>query len=316
MVLLSVHLITFNNEKYIEETLQSIIKQKVDFNYEIVVGDDCSTDGTLEIINNYAAKYPNLFKVLKNEKQLGILENFKSTLDRCDGIYIFDIAGDDMLKTTNALQKLIDAFKINENLGFIDSGFDSFIEESKTTIPFKNKFIINSSKDVYKEAVLLGEIIPIGHCYRKEYLYKYVDFKTYLKINVTIEDYPILVDMIMNTEFERINESLHIYRVHRNSHSNNQNIEQQIFQSNQMNDLFNFFSRKYGFSEKLNYKYSNYHYKTLLYYARISNNSEMAKTVYKKIKLKSLKDRLRYLGSQYLFLGKLISLRRKFSSFK
>ena len=96
MVLLSVHLITFNNEKYIEETLQSIIKQKVDFNYEIVVGDDCSTDGTLEIINNYAAKYPNLFKVLKNEKQLGILENFKSTLDRCDGIYIFDIAGDDM----------------------------------------------------------------------------------------------------------------------------------------------------------------------------------------------------------------------------
>ncbi len=316
MVLLSVHLITYNNEKHIEETLQSIIKQKVDFNYEIVVGDDCSTDGTLKIIYNYAAKYPNLFKVLKNEKQLGILENFKTTLDRCDGIYIFDIAGDDILKTTNALQKMTNAFKINDNLGFIDSGFDSFIEESKTTIPFKNKFIINSSKEVYKEAVLLGEIIPIGHCYRKEYLYKYVDFKTYLKMNVTIEDYPILVDMIMNTEFERINESLLIYRVHRHSHSHNQNIQQQIFQSNQINDLFNFFSRKYDFSEKLNNKFSNYHYKTLLYYARVSNNSKMAKTVYKKIKNKSLKDWIRLLGSQYLFFRKLTTLRNKLGLFR
>ena len=176
---------------------------------------------------------------------------------------------------------------------------------------FKNKFILNSSKENYIEAVLLGEIIPIGHCFRKEYLYKYVDFETYIKMNIAIEDYPILVDMIMHTKFERINESLHTYTVHLNSYSHQQNIEEQIFQSNQMNDLFNLFSKKYNFPEKLKNKFSNYHYKTLLYYARVSLNGEMAKTVYRKIKHKSLKDRVRFLGSKYQFFRKLMSIRRK-----
>lgn len=315
MTLLSVHLITYNNEQHIESTLQSILKQKVNFDYEIIVGDDCSTDSTLDIINTYAAKHPNLFKVHKNETQLGILKNFKTTLDKCTGVFVFDIAGDDTLKTSNALQKMVNAFKNNNSLGFIDSGFDSFHEESKTTKDFQNNFIINCSKDVYKKALLLGEIIPIGHCYRKEFLYKYVDFKGYMKRNITIEDYPILVDMIMNTPFERINESLHIYRVHKDSHSHQQNIQEQIFQSNQMSELFNFFSKKYGFSKKIKDKFSNNHYKTLLYYARISNNSEMAKAVYKKIKQKSLKDRIRFLASQYLFIRNLIAIRRKLGLF-
>tara|TARA_R110002073_G_scaffold95059_1_gene220905 strand:- start:3450 stop:4397 length:948 start_codon:yes stop_codon:yes gene_type:complete len=311
MTLLSVHLITYNNEQYIEDTLQSILKQIVDFDYEIVVGDDCSTDRTLEIINTYATKHPNLFKIKKNETQLGILKNFKTTLDRCKGTYVFDIAGDDKLKTNDALQKMVNVLSKNSSLGFVDSGFDSFNVESKTTMAFKNKYILNSSKENYIEAVLLGEIIPIGHCFRKEYLYKYVDFETYIKMNIAIEDYPILVDMVMHTKFERINESLHIYRVHKHSHSHQQNIKEQIFQSNQMNDLFNFFSTKYSFPEKLKNKFSNYHYKTLLYYARVSLNEEMAKTVYRKIKHKSLKDRVRFLGSRYPFFRKLMSIRRK-----
>ncbi len=73
MVELSVHLITFNNEGHIEETLQSILKQKTTFSYEIVVGDDCSTDNTLNIIDKYAKKKPELFKVKKNERSLGII---------------------------------------------------------------------------------------------------------------------------------------------------------------------------------------------------------------------------------------------------
>ena len=67
MPLLSVHLITYNNEKHIEETIQSILKQKVDFEYEIVVGDDCSTDDTLDIIRNLSELNPGVFKIHKND---------------------------------------------------------------------------------------------------------------------------------------------------------------------------------------------------------------------------------------------------------
>ena len=128
MIDLSIHLITYNNEKHIEDTLQSILKQNVDFEYEIVVGDDCSTDDSLKIINQYSEKHPSLFNVKKNETQLGILKNFKTTLDRCKGAYVFDIAGDDMLKTNDALQKMVNILNKNTNLGFVDSGFDNFNE--------------------------------------------------------------------------------------------------------------------------------------------------------------------------------------------
>ena len=69
MISISVHLITFNNEKYIEASIESILKQKVNFNYEIVVGDDCSTDGTLSIIENYKNIYATNSKQMKEETQ-------------------------------------------------------------------------------------------------------------------------------------------------------------------------------------------------------------------------------------------------------
>lgn len=311
MILLSVHLITYNNEQHIEDTLQSILKQNVDFDYEIVIGDDCSTDSTLDIINAYSTKYPNLFKVQKNEAQLGILKNFKSTLDRCNGTFVFDIAGDDMLKTNDALQKMVDILKNNNDLGFVDSGFDSFYEDKKITIPFKNKLVINSIKDAYKETVLLGEIAPIGHCYRREHLYKYVDFDTYLDMDLTIEDYPILVDMVMNTDFERINESLHIYRIHDNSHSHQKNLDELVQQKNQMKHLFEFFNNKYHFSDVLKSFYFNKHNRTMLFYAGYFSSKQLGKEVYKKIESKSIKDRIHYLASQYPLIRKLVSLRKK-----
>lgn len=310
MILLSVHLITYNNEQHIEETLQSILKQNVDFDYEIVVGDDCSTDGTLNIIETYAAKHPNMFNIKKNSEQLGILKNFKATLDRCSGAFVFDIAGDDMLKTTDALQKMVNALKGNHNLGFVDTGFDSYYEDTKTITIFNNKSIICGTKEAYKETVLLGNIAPIGHCYRKDALLKYVDFETYINMDITIEDYPILVDMVMNTEFERINEPLCIYRSHNASYSHQKDLDKLVFQKLQMKKLFDYFAKKYTFPNEIRKSYLSSHNKALLFYAGYFSNKKLGKEVYKSIKSKSLKDRIHYLASQYPTIRKLVSLRK------
>ena len=208
MIALSVHLITYNNEKHIEETLQSILKQKVDFNYEIVVGDDCSTDNTIRIINEYQLIHPHLFNIKINEKQLGILGNFKATLDRCKGRYVFDIAGDDLLKHEYSLQKMVDILKSDARLGFVDSGFDKFYEKDGSIKYFSNKIELKLSKKLYLEQVLLGRLTTIGVCFNKKHLYEFVNFDTYLENKITIEDYPILVDLVMNSSFKTINESL------------------------------------------------------------------------------------------------------------
>jgi glycosyltransferase involved in cell wall biosynthesis len=316
MIDLSVHLITYNNEKHIAETLQSILKQKVSFTYEIVVGDDCSTDNTLNIINTYASKQPNIFNVVKNKKQLGILENFKATLDRCRGTYIFDIAGDDMLKSDNALQKIVTVLQNDASLGFVDSGFDELNESDNTITTFKNINVINAEKENYKNEVILGRVSPTGLCYNKVFLYKYVDFETYLKMKLTIEDYPILLDMVMQTNFVTIKESLHIYRVHDDSHSHQRNFENHLFLKNQMKTLFDYFSNKYDFSKQINELYTQNLNKELLFLAGYFKEKVVGKEIFKKIKSKTLSDYMHYYASQYDLVRKLISFRKKILAFK
>ncbi len=311
MIELSVHLITYNNEKHIEDTLQSILMQKVDFTYEIVVGDDCSTDRTLNIVNLFTLKHPDIFNVQKNEKQLGILKNYKATLDRCKGIYVFDIAGDDLLKTDDALQRMVNELRNDSSLGFVDSGFDSLNENNNNIMLFKNQKIINSLEEDYKKDGLLGKITPIGICYNKAQLYKHVNFNTYLKMDLTIDDYPIFVDLIMNTGFARIKESLHVYRVHDNSYSHEKSFENHIFLKNQMMDLFNYFSKKYHFSKNISVEYFNNHYKELLFLAGYFEKKELGKEMYQKIKSKSIKDFIHFYASQNPFFRKLISYSRK-----
>lgn len=298
MIVLSVHLITFNNEKHIEETLQSILKQKVDFEYEIVVGDDCSIDDTLTIINKYQLQYPNIFKAHKNERQLGILGNFKATLDRCVGDFVFDIAGDDLLKHDYSLQKMVDVLKMDDTLGFVDSGIDYFYDKTKTTKPFCNKTIIQAAKKNYKEQLLLGKIIPVGVCYNRKYLNKYVDFDAYSNMKITIEDYPILVDLVMNTRFETINESLHLYRVHDDSYSHSKSFDQHLFLKKQMKDLFFYFNNKYKFDDVIIETFHVNYNKSLLLLAGDYEEKVLGNATFKKIKFKSVKDYMYYLASQ------------------
>jgi len=316
MIVLSVHLITYNNEKHIEETLVSILNQKVDFTFEIVVGDDCSTDRTLDIIKKYADAHPNLFKVSKNEKQLGILKNFKNTLDRCQGRFVFDIAGDDLLNKEDALQKMVAVLQNNSNLGFVDCGYDRLDDNNNSITLFKNKNVIIATEKEYKKQLLLGKITPIGHCYNKAHLYKYVDFDTYLKMNLTIEDYPILVDMVMNSNFSTIKESLHVYRIHDGSHSHQYDFEGHLFQKQQMKQLFDYFTNKYRFSKQLKDEYSGNHYKELLFLAGYFKNKTLGKETFPKINQKSLKDFIHYYASQYSWIRKLIAFRKGILNFK
>lgn len=307
-MVLSVHLITYNNEKHIEETLQSILKQKVDFNYEIVVGDDCSSDNTLHIINEYQLIHPHLFNIKKNEKQLGILGNFKATLDRCKGLYVFDIAGDDLLKHEYSLQKMVDVLKSDASLGFVDSGFDKIYKENSLLKHFSNKKILEAPQHIYKQQLLLGRLTPIGICFNKKHLYEFVDFDAYLKLNITIDDYPILVDLVMNTSFKTINESLHIYRVHDYSYSHKNSFENHVFLKNQMKNLFEFFNNKYKYDTGIITAFYNDYYKELLFLAGYYEKKEVGKEVYIKIKSKSIKDYIHYFASQNSLFRKLVSI--------
>src|SRR5687767_5513291 len=91
----SVDMITYNHAPYIAQALDSVLMQKVSFDYEIVIGDDCSTDGTTEILRDYQRRYPDRFKPVLREKNIGASKNATDVLRRLTGEYVACLEGDD-----------------------------------------------------------------------------------------------------------------------------------------------------------------------------------------------------------------------------
>ena len=112
----SILTISYNQEKYIRQTLDSFIMQKTNFKYEIVIADDCSTDKTPEIISEYVEKYPDIFRATLRKKNLGSWQNFLGVLSEARGKYIALCEGDDYWTDPEKLQKQADF--LDKNLSY------------------------------------------------------------------------------------------------------------------------------------------------------------------------------------------------------
>lgn len=94
---LSVCVITYNHQNYIRQCLNSIIEQVVDCSFEIIVGDDCSTDGTRTIIEEFSTRYPDIFRLIYQEENTGGIRNYIAVHSAARGDYVAHVDGDDYL---------------------------------------------------------------------------------------------------------------------------------------------------------------------------------------------------------------------------
>jgi glycosyltransferase involved in cell wall biosynthesis len=112
----SVCCITYNHEKYIAEAIDSFLMQETDFPFEIVIGEDCSTDDTRKVIEEYIKKYPKIVKLIKSEYNVGMNVNFQRTIKVCKGNFIALCEGDDYWTNPKKLQIQIDEMKKNPDV--------------------------------------------------------------------------------------------------------------------------------------------------------------------------------------------------------
>ena len=78
--MVSVLMITYNHDLYIAQAIEGVLMQKVDFEMELVIGEDCSTDSTRAICSDYASKYPGRIRLLTSDRNHGMMPNFLRTL--------------------------------------------------------------------------------------------------------------------------------------------------------------------------------------------------------------------------------------------
>ncbi len=136
MCKVSVLVATYNQEKYIAKTLQSVANQKTDFEYEVIVGDDASKDSTGKIVEEFGKKYPDIIRPVVREKNIGAYRNFLDLLGRAKGEYLALLEGDDYW---------IDEEKLQKQVTFLDSHPDH-------VAVFGKRIVIDENDDRNEEA--------------------------------------------------------------------------------------------------------------------------------------------------------------------
>jgi glycosyltransferase involved in cell wall biosynthesis len=103
---ISVIVTAYNHEKFIIQCLNGILQQeRRGFDLEVILGDDCSTDHTFQIMQDHQQRLPGIFKILSTEHNLGVMKNIKRCLDACSGDFIAFCEGDDYWTDCHKLEK-------------------------------------------------------------------------------------------------------------------------------------------------------------------------------------------------------------------
>ncbi|WP_316814826.1 glycosyltransferase family 2 protein [Pedobacter nyackensis] len=193
-VMLSICCVTYNHEKYIAQAIEGFLMQKTTFKYEILIGEDCSTDGTRKIVDEYAAKYPDRIKLITSETNVGAHQNVVRVIKEVKGKYIALCDGDDYWTNPLKLQKQVDF--LDQNQDYIMCCHYSKRIKENNEIYYMNlnpKPIVYSFEDILFdndfETVLLSVVFrntaEINEMYKADWFYKSNAPDRFLKLYAT-----------------------------------------------------------------------------------------------------------------------------------
>lgn len=206
-VKVSVVSITYNQEKYVAEMLESVVSQKTSFAFEVLVADDGSTDKTREIIRQYADKYPDIVKPILREKNIGAWNNFTDAFKKATGSYIALCEGDDYWTNPEKLQKQVD---------FLDKHPDYSICFHKTRVVYEG---IDKKDSIYPDVDDLKwynfkELLSINYIPTASVMYRRQNYSD-LAPDMMPGDWYLHVYHAKFGKIKIINEVMSVYRKHK-----------------------------------------------------------------------------------------------------
>lgn len=207
--LVSICMITYNHENYIEEAIEGVFSQKVDFEYELVICNDNSPDNTDRIIKNIIENHPkgNKINYIRHKNNLGAIPNFHFSFKQARGKYIAICEGDDYWS---------DPLKLQKQTSFLERNLDydaSFHEVDMLFINKKIHFSTYRKHEVnqtvyFKDVVSNDWLIPTcSFVFRKKKMELppfYDDFN--------YGDFPLFCCILLNSKAHYLNETMAVYR--------------------------------------------------------------------------------------------------------
>jgi len=249
--IVSVKMITYNHEPFIAQAIEGVVKQETKYPFELNIGEDCSTDGTMGIILEYQKKYPDIIRIITSDQRVGMMKNSYRTANSCRGKYIAFCEGDDYWTDRYKLQKQLDFLENNQDCGMVHGGAGELIQSS-------GKF--------YSSARVGGKQIPSGYIYEQLLVNNFILTLTIVvrksvyqnaitKLDMVnkkwrMGDYPFCLEIAKHHKVHYFNDTFGVYRRLPNSAANSTDIHRRfLFEKNSFEIRF-YFIKEYGITQK------------------------------------------------------------------
>lgn len=236
MPLVSVLVTPYNQKDYIRQTLDSILMQRCNFDFEVVVGEDCSTDGTREICQEYALRHPDRIVLCLNESNKGLLNNYFDIFRVARGKYLADCGGDDYWLTDSKLQEQVDILETHSDVSMVAGNWQ--LLEQKTGKLNKPASWIEQDwyqPDVYGQQAIsnylnsneIPRMVLAASCFRGDWARELYErhMELFRGSDVVCEDLPLTLGLLQRGPFYFSNSNWLVYRVLEKSLSHSESRE-------------------------------------------------------------------------------------------
>lgn len=228
--LVNIVMVTYNQEKYISQAIESVLKQKTTFSFQLIIGEDCSSDKTLHICKQYADSYPGKILLIKNSTNLGLVKNYERVFNACTAKYIAILEGDDYWIDEEKLQKQTEILESDKEIGMVHAACYMLIEDSgRLAKPSKKRIISNLKRQGNIYGILIRDnfIYSSTVLFVRNLLVENINYKFLVDNNVQTIDYALWLGISIHTKVAFIKDIVGVYRVRSTSISNNPSMKDQ-----------------------------------------------------------------------------------------
>lgn len=216
-VTVSVGMIAYNHEKFVAQAIRGVLDQETDFDYELIISNDCSPDGTDRVIRETIAAHPKggIVKYFNQKKNLGPQANSAFVIDKYQGRYIAGCEGDDYWTDRSKLQKQFAVLEASPNVNIVYHDVDILLGKKIIAPPPVQDTSLTGDKNVFTKFDLARKnLIPtVSVMYRKLSRYEYPDWHHSFPVGDYFHHHMHIGEGLI----VRIPERMAVYRLHQGS---------------------------------------------------------------------------------------------------
>ena len=293
--LVSIVIPSYNRAGTVSQTIDSIINQQCNFDFEIIIGDDCSTDNAREILLAYQIKYPEKLKLLFYDENIGLGANWATCIKQCRGQYIANCDNDDYWHNPHKMQLQIDFLEKNLQYGICHTDFRKHNRTTGKITEHKCRIISNKRKkdeiETLQQSMLRHKHIWCNATmmYRKNVLLQCVNMDDFIKYRFNMQDWNVWLLLAPFTEFGSLSVSTATFGIETDSITRPKSIEELKERWRKQKDCYKYVCEKlpkdYPYNEKeydnhvnvacMNYSYQEIDYRNAKKYALLLDGKSL-----------------------------------------